>query len=110
MYLKTNYTMRFNIFLIMAIVVIFNLNSFAQTTKTSTVTTSEGVKITTNVTQQPTLSDQVAYLEKMLDEAKNNPEMHKNGTVEKYKLALEDRRKKLNVELEEKNKIESQKK
>ena len=93
-----------------SIITCSGLSSFAQTAKTSSVKTAEGVKITTKVTPQPTLSEQVAYLEKMLEETKNNPEMHKNGTVEKYKLALEDRRKMLKLELDEKNKIDAQKK
>jgi hypothetical protein len=102
--------MNYRILLTFAIVVLTSFITIAQNVSTTSVTTEDGVKITTKITPQPTLSDQVKYLEKMLEEAEKNPEMHKNGTVKKYKLSLEDRRKKLAIELEEKNKIESQKK
>ena len=88
----------------------FSLTSaYAQNQQTinSNTDSRTGVRVTTIVKPLPTLTEQVEAFEIKLAEAEKDPTLISNGTVDKYKIVLIQLRKDLDIENNERKRIEA---
>ena len=100
----------YSIALLSVILMVFSItSSYAQNQQTvnSNTDSKTGVRVTTIVKPLPTLSQQVEALEIKLAEAQKDPALVSNGTVDKYNLVLLQLRKELEIENNERKRIEA---
>jgi len=88
--------------------------SYAQNNNTTTVSANTdpktGIRVTTKITPLPTLSEQVANLEQKLAAAAAEPQLLQNGTADKYRAALAEKRRELAEEEAERQRIANENK
>ncbi len=82
----------------------------AQQSVSSNSDPKTGIRVTTIIKPLPTLSDQVRDIEIKLSEAEKDEKLVTDGTVDKYRLVLNQLKKDLEAENDERKRIEALKK
>jgi hypothetical protein len=96
------------LFSVLLLFLVINLaGAQSQQTINSTTDPKTGVRVTTIVKPLPTLTEQVSDFEIKLAEAEKDPTLVSNGTVDKYRTVLIQLRKNLEIENNERKKLES---